>query len=40
VNGDFVIRICVVSFRTHMDRMQMALDDIRAAVEEVRMIRG
>ncbi|HEX9164035.1 MAG TPA: aminotransferase class V-fold PLP-dependent enzyme, partial [Thermoanaerobaculia bacterium] len=35
VNGQFVIRICVVSFRTHMERMQMALEDIRAAVAEV-----
>ncbi len=33
---DFVIRICVVSHRTHMDRMQMCIDDIRAAVAELR----
>jgi aromatic-L-amino-acid decarboxylase len=34
--GDrFVIRICVVSFRTHRDRMEMAMEDIRVAVEEV-----
>lgn len=32
---EFVIRICVVSFRTHMDRMQMCMDDIRAAVAEL-----
>jgi aromatic-L-amino-acid/L-tryptophan decarboxylase len=32
----FVIRICVVSLRTHLDRMQMCLDDIRAAVRELR----
>jgi aromatic-L-amino-acid/L-tryptophan decarboxylase len=31
----FVIRICVVSLRTHRNRMQMCLDDIRAAVKEV-----
>jgi aromatic-L-amino-acid decarboxylase len=31
----FVLRICVVSFRTHLDRMQMCLEDIRAAVGEV-----
>ncbi|MGH9418644.1 MAG: pyridoxal phosphate-dependent decarboxylase family protein, partial [Thermoanaerobaculia bacterium] len=37
VNGQFVIRICVVSHRTHMDRMRMCLDDIRAAVDETRM---
>ena len=33
--GQFVIRICVVSFRTHMDRMRMCMEDIRAAVGEV-----
>ena len=32
VDGDFVIRICVVSFRTHLDRMQMCLEDIRTEV--------
>ena len=31
----FVLRICVVSFRTHLDHMQMCLEDIRAAVGEV-----
>jgi aromatic-L-amino-acid decarboxylase len=31
----FVLRICVVSFRTHLDRMEQALEDIRAAVEEL-----
>lgn len=31
---EFVLRICVVSHRTHMDRMRMGLDDIRAAVAE------
>ncbi len=30
--GRFVIRICVVSHRTHRDRIDMALDDIRAEV--------
>lgn len=34
--GKFVIRICIVSHRTHRDRVQMALDDIRAAVAELR----
>ncbi len=34
IDGKFLIRICVVSFRTHMDRMQMAMEDIRAAVAE------
>jgi len=35
VAGKFVIRICVVSHRTHRDRVEMALEDIRAAVGEV-----
>ena len=35
VRGEFVLRICVVSFRTHRDRMEMALEDIRAAVGEM-----
>jgi aromatic-L-amino-acid decarboxylase len=34
LNGLFAIRICVLSFRTHMDRMREGLDDIRAAIEE------
>jgi aromatic-L-amino-acid decarboxylase len=29
VHGMFVIRICIVSFRTHRDRVDMALEDIR-----------
>jgi len=33
--GKFVIRICVVSFRTHKDRMEAAVEDIRAAVAEL-----
>jgi aromatic-L-amino-acid decarboxylase len=32
LGGRFVLRICVVSFRTHLDRMKMALEDIRAAL--------
>ncbi len=35
VDGRFVIRICVVSHRTHRDRMEMCLEDIRAAVSEI-----
>lgn len=35
IGTEFVIRICVVSHRTHMDRMRMAIDDIRAAVAEL-----
>jgi aromatic-L-amino-acid decarboxylase len=34
--GDqFVIRICVLSFRTHLDRMQAGLEDIHAAMNEM-----
>ncbi len=33
--GDFALRICVLSFRTHRDRMEMGLEDIRQAVAEL-----
>jgi len=34
--GDrYAIRICIVSFRTHLDRMQACLDDISAALAEL-----
>jgi aromatic-L-amino-acid decarboxylase len=33
--GRFTLRICVLSFRTHADRLRMALDDIREAAAEV-----
>jgi hypothetical protein len=33
--GEIVIRICLVSMRMHLDRMQMCLDDIRAAIREI-----
>ena len=32
VRGRFLIRICVLSFRTHLDRLQMAIEDIRGAI--------
>src|SRR5262249_44555039 len=35
VQGRFVIRICVLSFRTHQDRMEAALADVRAALGEI-----
>ncbi|MGZ8853580.1 MAG: pyridoxal-dependent decarboxylase, partial [Thermoanaerobaculia bacterium] len=35
LGGQFVIRICVVSFRTHLDRMQVAVDDVRESVREL-----
>ena len=34
LRGDFAIRICVLSFRTHRDRIDMALEDIRSAIAE------
>ena len=36
IQGDFILRICVLSFRTHLQRMKEGLEDIRAAVEELR----
>ncbi len=36
LQGNYVARICVLSFRTHIDRMEEALEDIRAAAEELR----
>ncbi|MFQ5743933.1 MAG: pyridoxal phosphate-dependent decarboxylase family protein [Acidobacteriota bacterium] len=35
LDGSFLLRICVLSFRTHMDRMREGLEDIRAAVAAV-----
>jgi aromatic-L-amino-acid decarboxylase len=35
LDGRFVIRICVLSFRTHADRMDEGLADIRSAASEV-----
>jgi hypothetical protein len=32
--GRFVLRICVLSFRTHMDRMQQCILDIQEAVAD------
>jgi len=32
--GRFVLRICVLSFRTHADRIQAALEDLDAALRE------
>jgi aromatic-L-amino-acid decarboxylase len=32
---DFAIRMCILSFRTHADRIHMALDDLRAAAAAV-----
>ncbi len=35
LRGRFALRICVLSFRTHQDRMEQALEDIAAARREV-----
>jgi aromatic-L-amino-acid decarboxylase len=35
LDGRFVIRIAISSHRTHRDRVDMALEDIRAAIGEV-----
>ncbi len=35
LDGKLILRICVLHFRTHLDTMQAALEDIRAAVREV-----
>jgi aromatic-L-amino-acid decarboxylase len=32
----FALRMCILSFRTHADRVRMALEDLRAAAREVR----
>lgn len=32
LRGDFALRICVLSFRTHMDRMELCLADIRESI--------
>jgi aromatic-L-amino-acid decarboxylase len=34
LRGRFALRICVLSFRTHRDRIEAGLDDIRAAARE------
>jgi aromatic-L-amino-acid decarboxylase len=35
LNGNFVIRICVLSFRTHLDRIQECVELIRQAAESI-----
>jgi aromatic-L-amino-acid decarboxylase len=35
LEGRFVIRICILNFRTHRDRVEMCLDDIRSSVSEI-----
>jgi aromatic-L-amino-acid decarboxylase len=33
--GRFLVRICVLSFRTHDEHLRMAIEDIRAAIAEI-----
>ena len=35
-HGHFVLRACILSFRTHADRIAMLVEDVRAAVDRVR----
>lgn len=35
LRGAFALRICVLSFRTHRDRMEACLEDVRAAMAEL-----
>ena len=35
VQGRFLIRICVLSFRTHQDRMEAAIEDVRASLAQL-----
>ncbi len=35
LKGRFAVRICVLSFRTHLDRMEQGLEDIRASIAEI-----
>jgi aromatic-L-amino-acid decarboxylase len=35
VQGRFVIRMCVLSFRTHRDRMEAAIEDVRESLAEI-----
>ncbi|HYL05306.1 MAG TPA: pyridoxal-dependent decarboxylase, partial [Thermoanaerobaculia bacterium] len=34
LGGRFALRICVLSFRTHRDRVEQAIEDLRAAARE------
>jgi aromatic-L-amino-acid decarboxylase len=36
VRGSYLLRVCVLSFRTHMGDMERALEDVRASAGEVR----
>ena len=34
LDGEFVLRICVLSFRTHLDRMELAMADLESTLGE------
>ena len=34
LHGRFTLRMCILSFRTHRDRVEMALEDIAAALDD------
>ena len=40
LGGRFVLRICVLSFRTHLARLEEGLEDVRAAIAEARASAG
>ncbi|HMY19743.1 MAG TPA: decarboxylase, partial [Polyangium sp.] len=33
--GRFLVRMCILSFRTHRDRIDMAIEDLRTSREEL-----
>jgi len=35
LGGVFALRMCILNFRTHRDRIQMAVEDLRAAAREI-----
>jgi aromatic-L-amino-acid decarboxylase len=35
IAGELILRICVLSFRTHRDRIEACLEDIAAALNEI-----
>ena len=35
LRGRYALRICVLSFRTHLDRMEQCMVDIRECIEEL-----
>lgn len=36
LGGRFILRVCILSFRTHLDRVKLALEDIRRGVQKLR----